>query len=100
MAYKLEQIEGIGEAYAAKLKKAGLKTTDDLLAQCATKSGRKKVAEASEISEKLPPNQAPKSCCKKYWQARALSKIDKSNPARQLAASGHACLSGASGVRA
>lgn len=53
MAYKLEQIEGIGEAYAAKLKKAGLKTTDDLLAQCATKSGRKKVAEASEISEKL-----------------------------------------------
>ena len=29
-----------------------------------------------------------------------LSIIDKSNPARQLAASGHACLSGALGVRA
>lgn len=53
MAYKLEQIEGIGEAYAAMLKKAGLKTTDDLLAQCATKSGRKKAAEATGISEKL-----------------------------------------------
>ncbi len=53
MAYKLEQIEGIGDVYAAKLKTAGLKTTDDLLAKCATKSGRKKVAEATEISEKL-----------------------------------------------
>ena len=32
MSYKIEQIEGIGAAYAAKLAAAGIKTTDDLLA--------------------------------------------------------------------
>ena len=53
MAYKIIDIEGIGETYAAKLNAAGVKTTDDLLKQCATKSGRKKMAEASGISEKL-----------------------------------------------
>ena len=53
MAYKIEQVEGIGEAYAAKLKKAGITTTDELLAKCATRSGRDKVAEATGISPKL-----------------------------------------------
>ncbi len=53
MAYKIIDIEGIGEAYAAKLKEAGVKTTDDLLTCCATKSGRRKMAEATGISEKL-----------------------------------------------
>lgn len=53
MAYKVEQIEGIGEVYAEKLKAAGIKTTDDLLAQCSKPSGRKKVEEATGISHKL-----------------------------------------------
>lgn len=53
MAYKIEQIEGIGEVYAEKLGTAEIKTTEDLLAQCAKASGRKKVAEATGISPKL-----------------------------------------------
>lgn len=53
MAYKIDQIEGIGEVYAAKLQEAGIKTTDDLLEKCATKKGRATVAEETGISEKL-----------------------------------------------
>ena len=53
MAYKIIDIEGIGDVYAAKLNEAGVKTTDDLLDNCATRSGRRKVAEATGISEKL-----------------------------------------------
>lgn len=53
MAYKIIDIEGIGEAYAAKLNAAGIKTTDDLLTNCATRAGRSKMAEATGISEKL-----------------------------------------------
>lgn len=53
MTYKVEQIEGIGEVYAAKLNEVEIKTTDDLLAQCAKASGRAKVAEATGISPKL-----------------------------------------------
>ncbi|MBQ0023387.1 MAG: DUF4332 domain-containing protein [Prevotellaceae bacterium] len=53
MAYKVEQIEGIGEVYAEKLNAIGIKTTDDLLANCAKASGRAKVAEESGISPKL-----------------------------------------------
>lgn len=53
MAYKVEQIEGIGEVYAAKLNAAGIQTTDDILEKCATPKGRKELAEATEISEKL-----------------------------------------------
>ncbi len=40
MAYKIEQVEGIGESYAAKLREAGINTTDDLLEKCATRSGK------------------------------------------------------------
>lgn len=53
MAYKIIDIEGIGEAYAAKLEAAGVKTPEDLLAACATAKGRKEMAEKTEISEKL-----------------------------------------------
>lgn len=53
MAHKIDQIEGIGAAYAEKLIAAGVKTTEDLLAKCAKKSGRAKMAEATGISEKL-----------------------------------------------
>ena len=53
MAYKIIEIEGVGEAYAAKLEAAGVKTVEDLLAACATAKGRKEMAEKTEISEKL-----------------------------------------------
>lgn len=53
MSYKIIEIEGIGDAYAEKLNAAGIKTTEDLLAQCATPAGRKKVAEETGISPKL-----------------------------------------------
>jgi len=50
---KLSEIEGIGEAYSAKLETAGLTTLDDLLKICCEKKGRKDIAEKSGISEKL-----------------------------------------------
>ncbi len=53
MAYKIEQVEGIGAAYAEKLNAAGVKTTEDLLEKCASKKGRVEMAEATGISEKL-----------------------------------------------
>ncbi len=53
MAYKIVEIEGIGEAYAKKLEEAGVKTTDNLLEKAATKKGREKLAEETGISEKL-----------------------------------------------
>ncbi len=53
MAYKIEQIEGVGDVYQQKLNAVGIQTTDDLLKQCAKKAGRAKLAEQTEISEKL-----------------------------------------------
>lgn len=53
MAYKIEQVEGIGAVYAEKLAAVGIKTTEDLLAQCANSAGRKKVEEETGISHKL-----------------------------------------------
>ncbi len=53
MAYKIEQIEGIGASFAKKLEAVGIKTTDDLLTACATKKGRDDVAEKTGISDKL-----------------------------------------------
>lgn len=53
MSYKIEEIEGIGPAYAEKLRAAGINTTEDLLEKGATAKGRKAIAEATEISEKL-----------------------------------------------
>lgn len=53
MAYKVEQIEGIGEIYARKLEDAGVKTTDDLLEMAAGKKGREVLAEKTGIPEKL-----------------------------------------------
>lgn len=50
MAYKVEQIEGIGLVYAEKLNAVGIKTTDELLAKCATLKGRKELEEATGIS--------------------------------------------------
>lgn len=53
MAYKIEQIEGIGAAYAAKLEAAGVGTTDELLNRASTAKGRKTLAEETDIPEKL-----------------------------------------------
>lgn len=53
MAYKIIDIEGIGEVYAEKLTAAGIKTTDDLLEKGASKKGRQALAEETGISEKL-----------------------------------------------
>lgn len=53
MAYKIIDIEGIGEVYSKKLIEAGINTVDDLLEKCAKPAGRKELAEASGISAKL-----------------------------------------------
>jgi predicted flap endonuclease-1-like 5' DNA nuclease len=46
-------IEGIGKTYAAKLKEAGIVTTDKLLEAAATKKGRDQLAEKTGIAQKL-----------------------------------------------
>lgn len=53
MAYKIEEIEGVGGIYAQKLETAGVKTTDDLLSCASSKKGREELAEKTGISEKL-----------------------------------------------
>ena len=53
MSYKIEDIEGIGPAYAKKLAAAKIATTDDLLKKCCTPAGRKAVAEATGMSEEV-----------------------------------------------
>jgi len=50
---KLSYVEGIGEVYAAKLKAVGVGSTDSLLKAGSTAKGRKSLAEAAEVSEKL-----------------------------------------------
>ena len=50
---KLEEIEGIGPTYAAKLAEDGLSTTDHLLEHGGTAAGRAGLAERSGISDKL-----------------------------------------------
>lgn len=50
---RIEEVEGIGPAYAAKLGAAGVKTTDDLLDQGAKPSGRTALETATGISPKL-----------------------------------------------
>lgn len=53
MAYKIAEIEGIGDAYAQKLESVGVKTTENLLERAASKKGREALAEETGISEKL-----------------------------------------------
>ncbi len=53
MNYKVEKIEGVGAKYAAKLQKVGIASTKQLLDRAATRKGRKVLAEASGIEEKL-----------------------------------------------
>ena len=51
MAKKITEIEGIGPVYQEKLAAAGVTTVEDLLEAGASKSGRKKIAEDSELDE-------------------------------------------------
>ncbi|MCR5131103.1 MAG: DUF4332 domain-containing protein [Prevotella sp.] len=53
MAYKIVDVEGIGEVYSKKLIDAGINTVDDLLAKCCKPAGRKELEEATGISGKL-----------------------------------------------
>lgn len=50
---KLEEVEGIGPSYAAKLAEHGLSTTEHLLEQGGTATGREALAEKSGISHTL-----------------------------------------------
>lgn len=49
----IEEVEGIGPAHAAKLNAAGVKSTDQFLADCATPNGRTKLAATTGISDAL-----------------------------------------------
>jgi predicted flap endonuclease-1-like 5' DNA nuclease len=49
----LAKIEGIGEAYAQKLRDVGVTTTEALLEQGAKPKGRQEIAEKSGIGDKL-----------------------------------------------
>jgi len=51
MAYRIEEVEGIGPAYAAKLQPAGIVTTDDLLKLCCDAASRKATAEKTGLSQ-------------------------------------------------
>ena len=53
MAYKIIDIEGIGEVYAPKLIAAGIVKVSDLLDKCAGPAGRKALEEETGISGKL-----------------------------------------------
>ena len=53
MAYKIIDVEGIGDVYSKKLIEAGIETVEALLEKCAKPAGRKELAEATEISPKL-----------------------------------------------
>lgn len=48
----IRDIEGIGDAYAAKLEGIGINTLADLLKEGATRAGRESIAEKSGLSEK------------------------------------------------
>ena len=53
MDYKIIDIEGVGDVYAEKLVAAGINKVSELLDKCAVPKGRKELAEATSISEKL-----------------------------------------------
>ncbi|MGH8932022.1 MAG: DUF4332 domain-containing protein [Egibacteraceae bacterium] len=50
---KLEAIEGIGPAYAAKLQDAGVESVEALLQTGANRAGRKQLADQTELSPEL-----------------------------------------------
>lgn len=53
MAYRIIEIEGIGELYEAKLGAAGIDTTEQLLEAGKTPEGRLRLSEATGINNNL-----------------------------------------------
>lgn len=53
MDYKVIDIEGVGEVYAAKLHEAGIETASEYLEACATPAGRKNLSEKTGIANGL-----------------------------------------------
>ena len=53
VAYPIQDIEGIGPAYAEKLKVANIESTETLLDLCGSKKGRVQVAESTGVNESL-----------------------------------------------
>ena len=53
MSYRIREIEGIGPAYAQKLKAANIETTGALLYQCSNRRGRQGVSRKTGVSEAL-----------------------------------------------
>lgn len=49
---KIMDIQGIGDAYAVKFRKAGVRTTDALLEKGGTPAGRKELAKATGFTPK------------------------------------------------
>ena len=52
MGYKIEDIEGIGPVYGAKLRSTGITSVEKLLEEGASKSGRSSLSKETGISEK------------------------------------------------
>ncbi|MDH3638330.1 MAG: DUF4332 domain-containing protein [Gammaproteobacteria bacterium] len=50
MAYKINEIEGVGPAYAEKLSAGGIGSTDAFLELCGEAKGRAAVVEATGVS--------------------------------------------------
>lgn len=53
MSYSIIDIEGIGPAYAKKMKVAGVRTTGALLKRTASPKGRKELAQETGINERM-----------------------------------------------
>lgn len=51
MSYTIESIEGIGPAYARKLRAVGITNTKHLLELCCDRKGRRHTSETSGLSE-------------------------------------------------
>lgn len=49
---KIQEIEGIGPSFGAKLEAAGITNTDTLLERGKTPKGRKQIASTADLSEK------------------------------------------------
>jgi predicted flap endonuclease-1-like 5' DNA nuclease len=50
---KIEDLEGVGPVYGARLGGAGVQTTDDLLEQAGPAAGRRALAAAADVSPDL-----------------------------------------------
>ena len=77
---KIADIEGIGPAYAEKLKSAGIDTVEELLEAGASKKGREDIAAKSEITEKLILEWVNKS----FWVMALLLDLGRLTDARSV----------------